>query len=76
MSGGTIHPLTRIGMWVAVVAGAVWVGDHVIQAIVDYTPFAVGLGILLMVVGMVLRYRQKSAAAPGSSDPDGASGGP
>lgn len=74
MSGGTIHPLTRIGMWIAVVAGAVWVGNHVLQAIVDYTPYAVGLGILLMAVGMVVRYRQKASAPPGPAKGEGPTG--
>jgi ABC-type enterochelin transport system permease subunit len=46
--------LTRAGVWIAVISAAIWVGDHIIQAVVDYTPFAIGVGIVLMAIGLFM----------------------
>jgi cytochrome c biogenesis protein CcdA len=58
MKDQTVNPLTRIGIWITVIAAAIWAGDHIVQAVVDYIPYAIGLGILLMAAGLFLSARK------------------
>lgn len=53
-----VHPLTRIGIWITVLSAAVWAGDVVFQVIIDYIPYAIAFGILVMAVGLWLSARK------------------
>lgn len=57
MKDQSVNPLTKAGIWITVVSAALWVGDHVVQAVVDYIPYAVGFGILVMALGLWLSAR-------------------
>jgi hypothetical protein len=57
-----INRVAQAGLWLTVIAAAIWVGDHAIRAVVDYTPLAIGVGILLMAIGLVMEARKPAEA--------------
>ncbi len=55
------NAVVRLGLWVTVIAAALWVGGKAIKFIEVYLPFAIGAGIVLMVAGLVIQFRKPKA---------------
>ncbi len=55
------NALVRLGLWITVIAAALWVGGKAIKYIEVYLPFAIGVGIAVMVGGLVLQFRKPKA---------------
>jgi|GEM_PF-2908475 len=69
MQANSVNPvrpynaLVRLGLWITVIAAALWVGGKAIKYIEVYLPFAIGVGIAVMIGGLVLQFRKPKGAA-------------
>ncbi len=52
------NALVRLGLWITVIAAALWIGGKAIKFIEVYLPFAIGVGIAVMIGGLVLQFRK------------------
>lgn len=57
------NPLVYYGLLMIVAAAAVYAGEWVTRQIVFMVPFALGLGILMVLVGAIYEARKKKASA-------------
>jgi uncharacterized membrane protein (DUF485 family) len=57
-----------IGVLVVVAAACIWLGARLLERIEWVVPFALGIGILLILVGLVIEMRKRKAAVtPGDA---------
>jgi len=56
------NPVVRAGLWITVISAALWAGGRLINQIALYLPYAVGVGIGLMVVGLIIQFRRAKTA--------------
>ena len=54
--------VVRGGLWITVISAALWAGGRLIDKIALYLPYALGVGIGLMAVGLVIQFRRSKAA--------------
>lgn len=57
--------VVRMGLWVTVIAAALWAGGRLINIIALYLPYVLGIGIGLMLIGLIIQFRPvKTPVAP------------
>lgn len=53
------NKIVRFGLWATVISAAVWAGGLLIKQIEMYLPYALGIGIAIMALGLILEFRSK-----------------
>lgn len=53
--------VVRAGLWVTVISAALWAGGRLINIISHYLPYALGVGVGLMLIGLVIQFRTSKA---------------
>ena len=59
-----INMVVKVGLWLTVIAAALWAGGHVINKIAMYLPYAFGIGVTLMVIGLAFQYKRTKKPTP------------
>ncbi|HZO87383.1 MAG TPA: hypothetical protein VFB38_03525 [Chthonomonadaceae bacterium] len=56
--------VVRAGLRITVLAAALWAGGRLINKIAAYLPYALGIGIGLMVIGLIIQFRRPKLPEP------------
>ncbi len=59
-----LNIVVKVGLWLTVIAAALWAGGHIINKISMYLPYAFGIGVGLMVVGLAFQYKKVVKTKP------------
>jgi hypothetical protein len=54
--------VVRIGIWITVISAAIWAGGVLIKTIEQFLPYALGLGVLVMAIGLFIQFRAPKSA--------------
>ena len=62
------NKIVRFGMWITVITAAIWAGGHIIQRIEAYLPYALGIGVGLMAIGLLVQFKKNQKTVPAESE--------